>query len=159
SVKGLSWMDREWSTSALAPDEAGWDWFGLQLSDGSDLMFYRLRLENGATDLLSQGSLVDRQGKVTRLTSAEVHIQVLRSWRSPSGGIYPARWRLSIKSMRLTLEVTPVLADQELDVGVRYWEGAVDVRGYRAGHPINGEGYVELTGYAPPFRVHPLRKF
>ena len=149
SVTGLSWMDREWSTSALAPNEAGWDWFGLQLSDGSDLMFYRLRRKNGTTDPFSQGSLVNRQGKVTRLTATDVRVQVLGSWRSPRGGTYPARWRLFIKPEHLTLEVTPILADQELNVGVRYWEGAVDVQGYRAGHPIGGEGYVELTGYAP----------
>ena len=148
SVKGLSWMDREWSTSALAPNEAGWDWFGLQLSDGSDLMFYRLRRKNGTTDPFSQGSLVNRQGKVTRLTATDVRVQALGSWRSPRGGTYPARWRLFIKPEHLTLEVTPILADQELNVGVRYWEGAVDVQGYRARHPIRGEGYVELTGYA-----------
>ncbi len=158
AVKGLSWLDREWSTSALAPDEAGWDWFGLQLSDGSDLMFYRLRRKNGATDPLSQGSLVDRRGKVMRLTTADVRIQVLKHWLSPLGGTYPARWRLFIKSEHLTLDVTPILADQELDVGVRYWEGAVDVHGYYAGHLIRGEGYVELTGYAPTSRVQPPRQ-
>jgi predicted secreted hydrolase len=41
-----------------------------------------------------------------------------------------------------------VLADQELDVSVRYWEGAVDVTGTRAGRTAAGVGYVELTGYA-----------
>ncbi len=148
SVSGLTWMDREWSTSALAPDEVGWDWFGLQLSDGSDLMFYRLRLKNGATSPFSLGSIVGRHGHVTPLSKAEVRIRVLGHWRSPHGGTYPARWRLSVRREHLILDVTPMLADQELDVGVRYWEGAVNVQGYRNGQPIRGRGYVELTGYA-----------
>ena len=43
AVTGQAWMDREWSTSSLAPGEVGWDWFGLQLDDGWELMLYRLR--------------------------------------------------------------------------------------------------------------------
>jgi len=44
--------------------------------------------------------------------------------------------------------VRPLLADQELDLAVRYWEGAVRVQGMRAGKAVGGNGYVELTGYA-----------
>ncbi len=35
AVQGLSWMDHEFSTSALGKDQVGWDWFSLQLDDGS----------------------------------------------------------------------------------------------------------------------------
>ncbi len=38
AVTGRSWLDREWSTSALAEDQVGWDWFSLQLDSGDDLM-------------------------------------------------------------------------------------------------------------------------
>ena len=148
-VSGLTWMDREWSTSALPSGVAGWDWFGLQLSDGSDLMFYRLRTDSGATGSFSQGSLVEPDGTVLRLAADDLRIQVLAHWHSPHGGTYPARWKLIFARAHLALEVTPVLADQELDVGVRYWEGAVNVQGVHDGHPVRGEGYVELTGYAP----------
>lgn len=157
AVNGLSWMDREWSTSALAANQAGWDWFGLQLSDGSDLMFYRLRRSDGRVDRFSQGSFIDAQGHMRPLSAEDVRVEVQSYWRSPRGGVYPARWRLLVKPLRLALEVTPILADQELDVAVRYWEGAVDVRGMRAGTPLAGRGYVELTGYAhtaTPQRKH-----
>jgi predicted secreted hydrolase len=73
---------------------------------------------------------------------------VLNHWDSPRGGRYPARWRLRVPELGLNLEVQPLLADQELDLAVRYWEGAVRVRGTRAGSPVSGDGYVELTGYA-----------
>jgi predicted secreted hydrolase len=132
SVEGNSWLDREWGTSSLERGQAGWDWFALQLSDGRDLMFYRLRREDGETDPFSAGTLVLPDGSSQPLSSGDVRIEVLDSWRSPeSGARYPARWRLLVPSEEL----------------VRYWEGAVGVRGTSRGGPVEGDGYVELTGY------------
>lgn len=146
-VQGLSWMDREWSTSALGPEQSGWDWFALQLRDGYDLMFYRLRRKDGDTDRHSAGTLIGPEGEVTRLDADDVRIQVLERWRSGDGVEYPARWRVRIPKAELDVEVTPVLADQELKLSVRYWEGAVDVRGRHADSETTGRGYVELAGY------------
>lgn len=147
-VAGLSWMDREWSTSALSDEQAGWDWFALQLSDGYDLMYYQLRRRDGTADAHSQGVLIDPTGRTRRLTADDVAIDVLKHWRSPRGGTYPAHWRVRVARAQLDVEVRPVLADQELVVTPRYWEGAVDVSGTHAGRALTGQGYVELTGYA-----------
>jgi len=147
-VRGLAWLDREWSTSALGQDQAGWDWFSLQLSDGSDLMFYRLRKKDGTVDPYSAGSFVQKDGILTRLGPEGIKLDVVRYWQSPKGGRYPIHWRLNIPSLQLELEVTPVMENQELDLYVRYWEGAVDVAGQRNGLPIQGRGYLELAGYA-----------
>ncbi|APZ42485.1 lipocalin-like domain-containing protein [Acidihalobacter ferrooxydans] len=147
AVSGTVWLDREWSTSALAPDQVGWDWFALRLRDGADLMFYRLRDRDGATDPHSAGTWVSPTGTVRHLTAKDVHIDVLGHWNSPHGGRYPARWRLRVPALGLSVEVTPLLADQELDLAVRYWEGAVGVVGTQHGRAVRGEGYVELTGY------------
>lgn len=147
-VAGLAWMDREWSTSALGPDLVGWDWFALQLQDGRDLMFYQLRRRDGSTDAFSAGSLVGADGTVRRLGAADVAIETLAHWTSVRSGVrYPARWRLTLPSENLRLEVDPRLPDQELVVGTRYWEGAVTVEGTAAGRPVIGQGYVELVGY------------
>lgn len=148
AVRGRAWMDREWSTGALDADLAGWDWFGLQLDDGRDLMVYRLRRRDGSADPASAGTLVAADGGGRPLALADVELTVLDTWRSPRDGRrYPARWRLRIPDEDLTLDVRPRVADQELDVTVRYWEGAVAVQGTRAGRPVAGEGYVELVGY------------
>ncbi len=147
-VTGLSWFDREWSTSALAADEVGWDWFSLQLSDGWDLMLYRLRRRDGSLDPASSGTLVGPQGETRHLDAGDLALRVERRWRSPrSGALYPAGWRLEVPAAGLALRVRPLLADQELDVGFRYWEGAVELAGTHAGRPVSGRGYVELTGY------------
>lgn len=147
-VRGASWMDREWSTSALTKEQAGWDWFALQLSDGRDLMFYRLRNKDGSVDPYSGGTLVGRDGKPRHLASRDVVLTPVGRWRSPRSGIrYPARWRLRVPGEDLSLTVTPLLADQELNVSVTYWEGAVRIRGRSRDGPIAGRGYVEMTGY------------
>jgi predicted secreted hydrolase len=145
-VSGLSWLDREWSTSALAPDQAGWDWFALQLDDGSELMFYQLRKRDGSRDATSAGTHVSPDGVVSKLGANEVELTVQDRWASPAGGEYPSRWSLSVPRFGLDFVITPVLADQELFTTVRYWEGAVDVRGQNGA--AAGRGYVELTGYA-----------
>ena len=147
-VSGLSWLDREWGSSALSPEQQGWDWFAMQLSDGSDLMFYSLRKFDGSQDAHSAGTWVNRQEHSLSLGAEDVTIEVLEYWDSPLGGRYPAAWRILIPLLDLDLQLEPVLNAQELNTRLRYWEGAVDVRGQKAGVAIDGRGYVELTGYA-----------
>jgi len=147
-VTGGVWMDREWSTSALEEGQVGWDWFSLQLSDNTELMYYRLRRGDGSIDPANRGSFVDARGVKTDLASNDIRMDVLDRWDSPRGGEYPSGWRLNIEREGLELNVAPVLADQELDLSFRYWEGAVRVSGTRAGNPVTGFGYVELTGYS-----------
>lgn len=148
SVSGESWLDREWSTSALSQDQVGWDWFALQLSDQTELMFYNLRKLDGSQDSTSSGTRIDANARSWSLGHQDVELTVTDTWESPAGGRYPAGWTLVVPDEDLRLEITPVLADQELFTLVRYWEGAVDVRGTRGGELIEGRGYVELTGYA-----------
>jgi len=147
-VTGAVWMDREWGTSALEEGQVGWDWFSLQLGDNTELMVYRLRRGDGSTDQASRGSFVDADGLKSDLSSDDVRIDVLDRWDSPRGGEYPSRWALTIDKLGLQVEVVPLLADQELNVSFHYWEGAVRVSGTRAGSPVSGFGYAELTGYA-----------
>lgn len=148
-VVGLSWLDREWSTSALGADQEGWDWFALHLDDGRDLMLYRLRRIDGTVDPASAGTFVEVNGTARPLMSDELDLRVLDHWTSPRTGIrYPARWRLRVAGLDLDLEVNPAFDTQELDVSVRYWEGAVVVRGKAGSDTVSGRGYMELAGYA-----------
>jgi predicted secreted hydrolase len=147
-VSGLSWLDREWGSSGLSADQSGWDWFALQLNDGSDLMFYNLRQIDGSQDRHSAGTYSMTDGTAMPLSREDVSIAVLEYWSNADGARYPMAWHIEIGSQSLSLDIRPILADQELKTLVRYWEGAVDVTGTRAGREVNGRGYVELTGYA-----------
>ena len=143
SVTGASWMDREWSTSALGPEQEGWDWFSLQLDDGRDLMYYQLRRTDGSPSEFSEGVIVDPDGGTQRLDRSDVSIEVLDTWTSPDGAhTYPVEWRLRVPGEDIDLEITSLIPNQELDVSVRYWEGAVRIEG-----SASGRGYVEMTGY------------
>ena len=152
-VKGTSWFDHEFGSNQLAPDQAGWDWFSLHLSDGQELMVYFLRRKDGTIEPSSSGTLVKRSGESIHLKLSDIHIEVLETWKSPkSGGKYPSRWRMKVPSAGIELELRPLIPSQELitegSTGVIYWEGTVTGKGTSAGRPITCEGYVELTGYA-----------
>ncbi len=148
SVTGLAWMDREWGSSALAEDQQGWDWFALQLSDGSDLMFYRIRDADGDMDPHSKGVLVESDGRRTLLEADEVELEVLSHWRSPETGLrYPVAWRLLIPERDTELVVEPRLEGQEITGAFRYWEGAVFGEGRHEGEAVRLRGYLELSGY------------
>jgi predicted secreted hydrolase len=147
-VSGRAWLDREWSTSALGSDHVGWDWFSLQLSDGRELMFFELRRADGLADPLNHGALVEPDGRSRTLGGAEVELEALGSWESPLDGVrYPSGWRLRIPGEGVDLRLVPLLPDQEVMLSFRYWEGAVRVEGMGVEGPVEGMGFVELTGY------------
>jgi predicted secreted hydrolase len=148
-LQGLAWLDREWGSGGLGAQQLGWDWFALQLNDGSALMFYALRDRDDSRDPHSAGTWVEAAGGSRPLSNEEVRIEVTDHWSNAQGTRYPARWRIRVPALALEVSVRPVLADQELLTTPDYWEGAVDVRGTRAGRNIAGRGYVELVGYAP----------
>jgi predicted secreted hydrolase len=155
-VNGLSWMDHEFSTAPLEPGLVGWDWFGLQLSDNTEIMIYLLRYKDGTFNPASSGTYIRSNGKTKHLSRHDIEVTVTDTWNSPnSKTVYPARWRLRISSPAMDLMIAPNLADQEMrtkeSTGVTYWEGSVSVRGIKNGRQINGQGYVELTGYAKSF--------
>jgi predicted secreted hydrolase len=148
-VRGLSWMDHEFSTSGLAADQVGWDWFSIQLDDGSELMVFQLRTDDGRIDPYSSGTFIAPDGSTRAIRRSEFEIRVTDTWRSPhTGATYPARWAIYVPAVDLELELEPYLADQELILSYAYWEGAVEIEGERAGQLVRGVGYVEMTGYA-----------
>lgn len=158
SLSGEAWLDREWSTSALGAELAGWDWFALQLEGGGELMLYELRRADGTRDPYSRGAwMLPAEPSVAgahenAVTSRELGpddytIEVLSRWRSPrTAALYPSRWHVDVPSLGLELELRPLLADQELDLSVRYWEGAIEAFERASGARV-GRGYAELTGY------------
>ncbi len=152
-VTGTSWMDHEFSSSDLQDGLVGWDWFSIQLESGHEIMAYLLRKKDGTFTPISSGTLIFPDGSSQYLPRKDLHISALDYWESPkSGARYPSQWTLAIDSHDIQLNITPRLADQELQTDrstqVTYWEGAVDVSGIFNKRPVTGMGYVELTGYA-----------
>jgi predicted secreted hydrolase len=151
AVEGLAWMDHEFFTHQLAPDQTGWDWFSLQFDDGSELMLFRIRRQDGSSDAYSAGTYVDAQGRSRHLSRDEFAVVPGATWTSPeSGARYPVEWRVRVPTLGVDASLETHLRQQELS---KYWEGAIEITGTRQGRPIHGVGYLEMTGYAGPVRM------
>jgi predicted secreted hydrolase len=153
ALSGNAWFDHEWGPGVLSKEARGWDWFGLQLDDGSDLMLYRIRGESGQATPFSAGTFSPSQGPASPISWSDVAFTQTGEWKSPhSGARYPSKWNIQVRSLDLDLEIEPQLPDQELitqeSTGVIYWEGTCRVRGKRDGRAVTGRAYAELTGYA-----------
>ena len=160
-VAGSGWMDREFGSSWLAADQTGWDWFGLNLEDGRDVMLYLLRRRDGSLSY-ADGTLRDADGRTSRRVRG-ADVEVLETWMPPdlaanveNARPYPAGWRVRLPGEDLELVVRPLLQDQEnrrpagqAGPDIPYWEGAVRVEaaGSGAAGVPPGRGFVELTGY------------
>jgi predicted secreted hydrolase len=150
-VEGIAWFDHQWG-DFISVGGGGWDWFAINLDDGTDIMLSLVRAADGTFPIV-YGTLVEADGTVRHLERDAFTVTPTGSWTSPrTGATYPAGWTITIPNEGgLEVELTPSVADQELDTrattGVVYWEGSQIVRATRYGEPLSGEAYVELTGY------------
>ena len=157
AVEGTAWMDHEFSSAPLEKNLTGWDWFGIQMDDETELMIYLLRKKDNDYSDASSGTFIKRSGESHHLDKDDFQVEVLDHWKSErSRAIYPSRWRIRVFPMGLDLTVVANMADQELTTlrttRVTYWEGSVSVKGSRTDRSVDGVGYVEMTGYAKPFQ-------
>jgi len=162
-VSGLAWMDHEFFTLQLAPDQAGWDWVSVQLNDGTELMLYRMRKKDGSVDSFSSGTFVNAQGRPMHLRFTDFSMTAgSEAWKSTeTGAVYPVAWKLAVPMLSLELVAKTRLKSQELASGSgvvpNYWEGAMEFRGARVGVAVEGAGYLEMTGYDRPVEFGTIR--
>jgi len=142
-VTGQAWLDREWSSQFLQPDQTGWDWFALHLDSGEKLMLFRLRQRAG-TDHYLHGVLIAPDGTKRMLDPGALTFHVLGQ-TEVAGHRLPLRWRIELPEIGRSLTVEALHPDQWLDLDYAYWEGVVTVTG--GGPGSRGTGYLELTGY------------
>jgi predicted secreted hydrolase len=149
-VTGLVWNDHEFSTSVLDENQIGWDWFSLQFEAGPALMLFQIRERGGGISDSASGTIIAADGTPQHLRKSDFEIAVQDKWSSPhTRGVYPSSWEIQIHNPDCRLEVKPWMADQEVNFPqVTYWEGAVHFEGSCDGVPVQGNGYIELTGYA-----------
>ena len=158
AVDGIAWFDHQWG-DFISVGGGGWDWFAVNLDDGTDLTMSLVR-DAARSYPLVYGTLVSQDGSVEHLDRDAFTVTPTGHWTSPvTGADYPAGWAIDLPAQGLALELTPTVAGQELDTrsttGVVYWEGSQVVRATRDGIRLGGQAYVELTGYAPAGLVSP----
>jgi predicted secreted hydrolase len=151
TADGSAWFDHQWG-DFISVGAGGWDWFAINLDDGTDITLSLVRAADGSYPLV-YGTLVDSAGRVRRLDASSFTVEPTGSWTSPAtGATWPAGWTVTLPGEDLVVTLEPSVAQQELDTrattGVVYWEGSQRVSATRAGRALGGEAYVELTGYA-----------
>jgi predicted secreted hydrolase len=152
-LEGTAWMDHEISSSQLDPSQVGWDWLGIQMDDGREIMVYVLRKADGTPDPESKLTWVSADGHIHPVGHKSFILKPKGQWKSPvSGATYPGGLLLECpdpeSETRHTFEIIPRFQAQEitskLGRALSYWEGACEVRE----HGIRkGNAYMELTGY------------
>lgn len=152
-VTGKAWLDHEWSEELLHPDAVGWDWIGMNLDDGSALMAFRLRRQDGST-LWDGGAFRSPQGMLYTFSPGETTFSPQRRWTSPlSQASYPVEWIVRTPADFYTVKA--LLDNQELDsrasTGAIYWEGLSDL--FDSNGKRVGRGYLEMTGYSRRLRL------
>jgi predicted secreted hydrolase len=153
AVSGTAWMDHEWFTHQLESNQQGWDWFSIQLENDTEFMLFQLRNTDGGIDPFSSGTYIAPDGRAVHLKRPEFTLEPVEYWTSPkTGARYPVKWRITIPSLKITLECTAAMAAQELvsedGNSPTYWEGAVAYGG-----SARGVGYLEMTGYTRRMRL------
>ena len=107
-------MDHQWGDFETF-HEGGWDWYSVQLEDGTDLILYVINSADGMP-VIFEGSFVSPLAELTILDEPDFTVTALDSWTSEATGTtYPVRWHLRLESPNMDLTLTPTLHDQEAD--------------------------------------------
>lgn len=158
-VTGTAWMDHEFFTQQLDAEQVGWDWLSLQFDDNTELMLFCIRRKDGSSDPFSSGTYVNAAGKSIHLEQKDFTLRPMgETWASDSNrAAYPIHWQVSVPSLKINVEITTPLKQQELAgktvLSPSYWEGAIRIAGTRNASPLTGAGYLEMTGYDHPVQM------
>jgi predicted secreted hydrolase len=137
-VTGEGWLDREWSSQPLSPDQTGWDWFSLNFDSGARMMGFRLR-DSGPG--YTSATWIEPDGQSSALPDGALTVRPLQT-EQIAGRDIPIRWQVILPQRALDVEVTALNPQSWMDTSFPYWEGPVVVSGSHA-----GRGYLEMTGY------------
>jgi len=152
SVRGTLWYDHQFGSFGATARPVGWDWFCVQLEDGTDMNLSALRYPDTGERFNRLGTVLRADGGVSVIH--DLTIEPLGEWKSPDTGItYPSGWILAIPSLSAHITLRPVIPAQEMRTfgPMRaIWEGACDAEATVAGKQLKGVGYAELVGYGTP---------
>ncbi|MGZ8514480.1 MAG: lipocalin-like domain-containing protein, partial [Candidatus Limnocylindrales bacterium] len=102
AVNGSAWFDHQWG-DFISVGGGGWDWFAVNLDDGTDLTLSLVRDTDGSYPLI-YGTVVAADGTVSHLDRSAFSVVVTGHWTSPAtGATYPAGWSVSVPGLDLQI--------------------------------------------------------
>jgi predicted secreted hydrolase len=181
ALSGRAWLDHQWGPFFVTPFRnprlfEQYEWFSLQLSNGSDLILTSVWTPDGqlpSRDAYGGCGLMRADGSTSRLVGAHC-LRRTHFHRDPAtGAVYAAGWRLVAPEWDADLTIRPRHPDQMTPLAGRlpmssrwavlnrlaplvdlwggFWEGTCEVRGRFEGAQVEGDGFAELVKrYATP---------
>lgn len=153
-VAGEAWMDHQWGNigwffNAESRSVLGWDWFGINLDNGTNFIVVVQRYAQTGAIVHSQATVGDACG--TRQIAYQITLTPLRYWESADSHIrYPVAWSIDIPECQASFTFQPLADDQEVACfgSMRsIWEGAGRISGSLRGEPVTGRARGEFHGY------------
>ncbi|MTI85045.1 MAG: hypothetical protein FH756_14405 [Firmicutes bacterium] len=156
NVSGEGWFDHQWGRDYMLTFNIGWDWFGIQLAGGRELLMNQFFDIGNKKTFSPMANLIESDGALRFTRNVIYH--PLRYWKSPlTNAIYPVEWNILIPDFNMQLNVRPYFNRQEMPVLGHLqaiWEGVCIVTGVEMspegqhGKLLHGKGFMELVGYA-----------
>ncbi|MDR3707110.1 MAG: lipocalin family protein [Capsulimonadaceae bacterium] len=150
-ASGQGWIDHQWGDTWTTQSN-GWDWWGIQLADGRDLLIFRHRDLATGRIFFPLATIMDASGQLTVERNLVFTENRATLWTSPRTKItYPLDWTIGMPDQNLTLSITTSVRDQEMAVitgGTAIWEGTCQATAQTSGQAsVPGVAYMELVGY------------
>ncbi len=154
-VFGKTWFDHQWGdscwfvTNDTDKKVLGWDWFGINLENGMDILIAKHKHMKSNDEIISSAIVHTSDDKLELYK--EVTIKPCKFWESPKTHIkYPIVCEIQIPELELDMKFEPFADDQEISIigSCRaIWEGAGRITGKLKGEKIYGRARGEFFGY------------
>lgn len=165
-IEGMAWLDHQWGNLGWLVHQnsgncvLGWDWFGINLENGSDWVVMRHRDAKQNSCLHCYAVRRTASGNVQIFN--QVELKPIRFWRSEKTYVsHPIEWRINIGNNFAEFSFFPESEDQEIPVfGMMrsVWEGAGKITGTIDGKKVCGFGRGEFQGYGYIFKFADILK-
>ncbi len=162
---GQGWFDHQWGNSWVASNN-GWDWWGAQLDNGTDILFFRQRDLKTGRVFFPLATFMDKDGRQSVTKNIVFTPDPKAYWKSVKSGVsYPLGWTVNFPEKGLQLHLTAAVQNQEMPIlgpGAGIWEGLCQVEAVQGPVLAPGEtfrgpvkiipgvAYMELVGYSSP---------
>ena len=158
---GLGWFDHQWGNSWVASNN-GWDWWGTQLDDGTDILFFRQRDLATGRVFFPLATFMDKNGHQSVTRNIIFKPDPKAYWKSAKSGVtYPLGWTVSFPEKSLVLYITAKVREQEMPIlgpGAGIWEGACSVSAFdmrnpkglqyrQVGHSYDAKTRLDMTAF------------
>lgn len=144
-IEGTSWFDRQYGNFVIAQDNS-YEWFSIQLSNGTELLVYNVFTSDGRIPDLKQNRILALTDSANnQFTSSDFNIERLAyKYTQDIERCYAQKWRIVSDTYKIDLTCSALHTSTEVQTPIRFYEGAMNISGTINGATVSGKGFAEL---------------